>query len=60
VQRETAQSKTGTFRDYGVAEAPSGLKAGWSGYINMFLYLFILLADLNHEHFERLNLPTFF
>jgi hypothetical protein len=30
VQRATAQSKTGFFRDYGVAEAPPGFKAGWS------------------------------
>jgi hypothetical protein len=30
VQRATAQSKTGIFRDYGVAEAPPGFQAGWS------------------------------
>jgi hypothetical protein len=30
VQRATAQSKTGIFRDYDVAEAPSGFHAGWS------------------------------
>jgi hypothetical protein len=29
-QRATAQSKTGIFRDYGVAEAPPGFQAGWS------------------------------
>jgi hypothetical protein len=29
VQRATAQSKTGIFRDFGVAEAPSGFQAGW-------------------------------
>jgi hypothetical protein len=28
VQRATAQSKTGNFRDYGVAEAPPGFQAG--------------------------------
>jgi hypothetical protein len=28
VQRATAQSKTGIFRDYGVAEAPPGFQAG--------------------------------
>jgi hypothetical protein len=28
VQRATAQSKTGSFRDYGVAEAPLGFQAG--------------------------------
>jgi hypothetical protein len=27
VQRATAQSKTGMFRDYGVAEAPPGFQA---------------------------------
>jgi hypothetical protein len=30
VQRATAQSKTGIFRDFGVAEAPPGFQAGWS------------------------------
>jgi hypothetical protein len=30
VNRATEQSKTGTFRDYGVAEAPPGFQAGWS------------------------------
>jgi hypothetical protein len=30
VQRATAQSKTGIFRDYGVAESPPGFQAGWS------------------------------
>jgi hypothetical protein len=29
VQRATAQSKTGFFRDYGVTEAPPGFQAGW-------------------------------
>jgi hypothetical protein len=28
VQRATAKSKTGNFRDYGVAEAPPGFQAG--------------------------------
>jgi hypothetical protein len=32
VQRATAQSKTGIFRDCGVAEAPPGFQAGWSDY----------------------------
>jgi hypothetical protein len=27
VQRETAQSRTGIFRDYGVAKAPPGFQA---------------------------------
>jgi hypothetical protein len=30
VQRATAQSKTGIFRDFGVAEALPGFQAGWS------------------------------
>jgi hypothetical protein len=30
VQRATAQSKTGIFRDCGVAEAPPCFQAGWS------------------------------
>jgi hypothetical protein len=30
VQRAAAQSKTGIFRNYGVAEAPPGFQAGWS------------------------------
>jgi hypothetical protein len=30
VQRTTAQSKKGMFRDCGVAEAPPGFQAGWS------------------------------
>jgi hypothetical protein len=30
VQRATAHSKTGLFRDYGVAEAPPNFQAGWS------------------------------
>jgi hypothetical protein len=43
VQRAAAQSKTGIFRDYGVAEAPPGFQAGWSDCMNSFsLYLFIL------------------
>jgi hypothetical protein len=32
VQRAKAQSKTGMFRDYGVAEAPPGFQAGWSDF----------------------------
>jgi hypothetical protein len=30
VQRATAKSKTGIFRDCGVAEAPPGFQASWS------------------------------
>jgi hypothetical protein len=39
VQRATAQSKTGFFRDYGVAEAPPGFQAGWSDCMYFFLSL---------------------
>jgi hypothetical protein len=47
VQRATAQSKTGIFRDYGVAEAPPGFQAGWSNCMYFFsLFLFILFAHL--------------
>jgi hypothetical protein len=47
VQRATAQSKTGFFCDYGVAEAPPGFLAGWSGCMYFFsLFLFILFAYL--------------
>jgi hypothetical protein len=38
VQRATAQSKTGSFRDYGVAEAPPGFQAGWSDCMYFFLF----------------------
>jgi hypothetical protein len=75
VQRATAQSKTGFFRGYGVAEAPPGFQAGWSDGMYFFsLFLFILFAHLdlnaaqtfvslrrlNHEHFEILSLHTYF
>jgi hypothetical protein len=41
VQRATAQSNTGMFRDYGVAEAPPGFQAGWSDCMYFFsLFLF--------------------
>jgi hypothetical protein len=36
VQRATAQSKTGLFRGYGVAEAPPGFHAGWSDCVYLF------------------------
>jgi hypothetical protein len=41
VQRATALSKTGIFRDYGVAEAPPGFQAGWSDcmYFSLFFSL---------------------
>jgi hypothetical protein len=37
VQRATAQLKTISFRDYGVAEAPPGFQAGWSCCMYVFL-----------------------
>jgi hypothetical protein len=43
VQRAKAQSKTGIFCDYGVAEAPPGFQAGWS-YCIYFLSLFVHLS----------------
>jgi hypothetical protein len=47
VQRATARSKAGTFRDCGVAEAPPGFQAGWSDCMHFFsLFLFILFAHL--------------
>jgi hypothetical protein len=47
VQRATAQSKTGTFRGYGVADATQGFQAGWSDCMYFFsLFLFILFAHL--------------
>jgi hypothetical protein len=47
VQRATAQSKTGIFRGYGVAEAPPGFQVGWSDCKYFFsLFLFILFAHL--------------
>jgi hypothetical protein len=48
VQRATAQSITGFFRDYGVAEAPPGFQSGWFDCMYFFvpLFLFILIAHL--------------
>jgi hypothetical protein len=40
VQRTTAQSKTGIFRDYDVAEAPPGFQAGWSDCVCFFFFSF--------------------
>jgi hypothetical protein len=44
LQRATAQSKTGFFRDFGVAEAPPGFQAGWSDCMYFFLSLSAHLA----------------
>jgi hypothetical protein len=47
VHRETAQPKTGIFRDFGVAAAPPGFQAGWSDCIYFFsLSLLIFPAHL--------------
>jgi hypothetical protein len=48
VQRATAQSKTGIFSGYGVADAPPSFQAGWSDCMFFFfsLFLFILFAHL--------------
>jgi hypothetical protein len=45
VQTATAQSKTGLFRDFGVAKAPPGFQAGWSNcmYFSLSLCLSCLL-----------------
>jgi hypothetical protein len=68
VQRATAQSQTGIFRDYGVAEAPPGFQGGWSDCMYFSLSLsvrfvcssgdnaaqtFVSLSRLKHKHFER-------
>jgi hypothetical protein len=44
VQRATAKSKTGIFRDFGAAEAPPGFQAGWSDCMCFFLSLSAHLA----------------
>jgi hypothetical protein len=38
VQRATAQSKTGNFRGYGVAEAPPGFQVDWSDCMYFFIF----------------------
>jgi hypothetical protein len=45
VQRATEQSKTGIFRDYGVAEALPGFQAGWS-HCKFFFLSFSLVCLL--------------
>jgi hypothetical protein len=55
VQRETAQSKRGIFRDYGVAEALRVFKpAGLTVFISSFLsvYSFCLLNWIFFEEYE--------
>jgi hypothetical protein len=44
VQRARAQSKTGIFYRYGVAESPPVLQAGWS---DRFSFFFISVAMWN-------------
>jgi hypothetical protein len=45
VQRATVKPKTGFFRDYGVAESPLGIQAGWSDcvYFSLSFCSFCLL-----------------
>jgi hypothetical protein len=44
VQRATAKSKTGIFRDFGVDEASPGNQAGWSDCMYFFFSLSAHLA----------------
>jgi hypothetical protein len=44
VERETAQSETGIFHGYGVADASPGFQAGWSDCMDFLLF-----------HFPRFN-----
>jgi hypothetical protein len=61
VQRATAQSKTGFFRDYGVAEVPPGFQADWSDcmyFFSLFLFISLLIwvfrvSFCTHEQQER-------
>jgi hypothetical protein len=43
VQRAAAQSKTGIFRDFGVAEIFPGFQAGWSNCMDFFFSLSLLI-----------------
>jgi hypothetical protein len=57
-QRATAQSKTGIFRDYGVAEAPPVFQASWSGSRALLKYHtmnFIFHHSINSDTHE--NMP---
>jgi hypothetical protein len=47
VQRATAQSKTGFFRGYGLAEAPPTFQTGWSDCMCFSLFLFVSFAHLH-------------
>jgi hypothetical protein len=51
VQRTTAQSKTGIFRDHGVAEAPPGFQAGWSDC--MYFSLFLSVSDFIPDYMSE-------
>jgi hypothetical protein len=52
MQRATAQSKTGIFSDYGVAEAPPGFQAGWSDCTYFFSFCsFCLLIWVFRDSF---------
>jgi hypothetical protein len=60
VQRETAQSKTGIFRGYGVAEAPPGFQAGWSDCmyfslsLSLSVFCFVCLSGVHRFNGEAL------
>jgi hypothetical protein len=51
VQGATAQSKTGFFRGYGVADAPPGFQAGWSECMwfifSLFFVRFVCLSGIS-------------
>jgi hypothetical protein len=53
VQRATAQSKTGFFSDYVVAQAPPGFQAGWSDF--MFFFFFSLFVPINYTFKGRIE-----
>jgi hypothetical protein len=66
MQRATAQSKTGIFHDYGVAEAPPGFQAGWSDcmyFFSLFMFIFVCSSGLNSAQtfvsLRRLNHEAF-
>jgi uncharacterized protein affecting Mg2+/Co2+ transport len=48
-QRAIAQSKTGTFRGYGVVKARPLFQAGWSNYVYFYLSLFVSFSHLEFQ-----------
>jgi hypothetical protein len=55
VQRATAQSKTGIFSDFYVAEAPPGFQAGWSDCMYFFFSLSLLIFLSLSAHLAELR-----